>query len=192
MPQNNGRIPRRNIVKWRPVENRSSSSHSRRTGTCPAHRNIRQEGRICASDKCRRTPATAGWLRQAADGIQPVFSALAGGNWEPDIVAPKRAVKVTQCASDRCRRTLAAAGWLWLAVTGSQPVFSAFAWRCEPEWLASVSDSGALAKLLLRWLTWWMLVVAGGVDLLLCCYLDVSVIVTVAAIPEGTLLYVCR
>jgi hypothetical protein len=46
--------------------------------------------RICASDKCRRTPAAAGWPRgraagwpqaRAAAGIQPVFSELAGGDW---------------------------------------------------------------------------------------------------------------
>jgi hypothetical protein len=34
--------------------------------------------------------------------------------------------------------------------------------------------------------------VVGGVDSLLCCFLDEGVIVTVAAVPEGALLYVYR
>jgi hypothetical protein len=72
------------------------------------------------------------------------------------------------CASDKCRRTLAAAGWLRRAAVGIRPVFSALAWRREPE---------RLAKLLLRWLSWWISVVAGGVESLLCCFLDLSVIV---------------
>jgi hypothetical protein len=105
-----------------------------------------EKGRICASDKCQRTPATAGWLRQAAAGIQAVFSALAGGDWEPDVVAPKRAVLVTQCWLDRCRRTPAAAGWLHRAAAGIWPVFSALAWRCEPEQLASASDGGVAGE----------------------------------------------
>jgi hypothetical protein len=62
-----------------------------------------EKGRTCASDKCRRTPAATGWLRQAVTGIQLVFSASAAGDREPDVVVPKRAVLVTQCMSDRCR-----------------------------------------------------------------------------------------
>jgi hypothetical protein len=40
------------------------------------------------------------------------------------------------------------------------------------------------AKHLLQSLAWWMLVIAGGVDLLLCCCLDISMTVTDAAVPE--------
>jgi hypothetical protein len=38
----------------------------------------------------------------------------------------------------------------------------------------------------------WMPAVVARVDLLLCYFLDEGVIVTVAAVPEGALLYICR
>jgi hypothetical protein len=68
-------------------------------------------------------------------------------------------------------RARAASEW---GATEILPAFSALAWRCE---------LGQLAKLLLRWLAWWMPVVAGGVDSLLSCFLDKGVIVTVTAVP---------
>jgi hypothetical protein len=105
-----------------------------------------ENGRICSSHEWWRTPLAADWLWRAVAGIRLVFSALAVGDWEPDVVAPKRAILVTQCASDRCRQTPATAGWLWRVVTGSWSVFSTLAWQCEPEWLVSANDSGAAGE----------------------------------------------
>jgi hypothetical protein len=67
---------------------------------------------------------------------------------------------------------------------GILPVFTALPWQCEPERLVSEVQ---LAKLLLGWLAWWMPAVVGGVDSLMCCFLDKGVIVTVAARVRVTL-----
>jgi hypothetical protein len=42
-----------------------------------------EKGHICATDKSWQTPAAGGWLQQAAADIGPVFSTLAGSDWEP-------------------------------------------------------------------------------------------------------------
>jgi hypothetical protein len=54
-----------------------------------------------ASDRCRRTTAAEGWLRQAVTGSQLVFSALAAGDWEP---AGRALAAVTSLMNvgDRC------------------------------------------------------------------------------------------
>jgi hypothetical protein len=77
---------------------------------------------------------------QAGRQVGSIF----GYRW--DLVALKRAILVTQCMSDRCRWTPVAAGWLRQIAPGSRLVFSALAWRCEPERLASASDSGAAGE----------------------------------------------